>query len=40
MDQRPDGVMAFRIVDDLLAAGHIEAAKVAVRRALKVIAVE
>jgi hypothetical protein len=38
--QRPDAVMALRIVDELLAAGHIEAAKVAVRRALKAIAVE
>ncbi len=38
--QRPDAVMALRIVDELLAAGHIEAAKVAIRRALKAIAVE
>ena len=38
--QRPDAVMALRIVDELLAAGHVEAAKVAVRRALKAIAVE
>ncbi|MBQ0819096.1 hypothetical protein HPT29_026640 (plasmid) [Microvirga terrae] len=38
--QRPDAVMALRIVDELLAAGHVEAARVAVRRALKVIAVE
>jgi hypothetical protein len=38
--QRPDAVMALRIVDELLAAGHIEAAKFAVRRALKAIAVE
>jgi hypothetical protein len=38
--QRPDAVMALRIVDELLAAGHIEAAKVAVRRALKAIAIE
>jgi hypothetical protein len=38
--QRPDAVMALRIVDELLTAGHIEAAKVAVRRALKAIAVE
>jgi hypothetical protein len=38
--QRPDAVMALRIVDELLAAGHIEAARVAVRRALKAIAVE
>ena len=38
--QRHDAVMALRIVDELLAAGHIEAAKVAVRRALKAIAVE
>jgi len=39
-ERRPDAVMALRIVDELLAAGHIEAAKVAVRRALKAIAVE
>jgi hypothetical protein len=38
--QRPDAVMALRIVDGLLAEGHIEAARVAVRRALKAIAVE
>jgi hypothetical protein len=38
--QRPDAVMALRIVDELLAAGHVEAARVAVRRALKAIAVE
>jgi hypothetical protein len=38
--QRPDAVMALRIVDELLAGGHIEAARVAVRRALKAIAVE
>jgi hypothetical protein len=37
--QRPDAVMALRIVDELLAGGHIEAARVAVRRALKAIAV-
>ena len=39
-ERRPDAVMALRIVDELLAAGHVEAAKVAVRRALKAIAVE
>ncbi|WP_114947805.1 hypothetical protein [Microvirga calopogonii] len=38
--QRPDAVMALRIVDELLTAGHVEAARVAVRRALKAIAVE
>lgn len=38
--QRPDAVMALRIVDELLAAGHVEAARLAVRRALKAIAVE
>jgi hypothetical protein len=38
--QRPDAVMALRIVDELLAAGHVDAARVAVRRALKAIAVE
>jgi hypothetical protein len=38
--QRPDAVMALRIVDELLAAGHVESARVAVRRALKAIAVE
>lgn len=38
--QRPDAVMALRIVDELLAGGHVEAARLAVRRALKAIAVE
>lgn len=38
--QRPDAVMALRIVDELLAGGHVEAARVAVRRALKAIAIE
>jgi hypothetical protein len=38
--RRPDAVMALRIVDELLAAGHIEAAKVAIRRTCKAIAVE
>ena len=37
--KRPDAIMALRIVDELLAAGHIEAARLAVRRALKSIAV-
>jgi hypothetical protein len=32
--------MALRIVDELLAGGHVEAARFAVRRALKAIAVE
>jgi hypothetical protein len=40
MTQRPDAVMVLRILDELLSAGHVEAAKVAVRRALKAIAVE
>jgi hypothetical protein len=38
--QRPDAVMALRIVDELLAGGHVEAARIAVRRALRAIAVE
>ncbi|MBJ6127522.1 hypothetical protein [Microvirga splendida] len=38
--QCPDAVMALRIVDELLARGHVEAARIAVRRALKAIAVE
>ena len=38
--QRPDAVMALRIIDELLSTGHVEAARVAVRRALKAIAVE
>ncbi len=37
--QRPDALMALRIVDELLTAGHVEAARIAVRRALKAIAV-
>jgi hypothetical protein len=37
--QRPDAVMALRIVDELLSGGHIDAARLAVRRALKTIAV-
>ncbi|PVE20736.1 hypothetical protein DC522_30490 [Microvirga sp. KLBC 81] len=36
--ERPDAVMALRIVDELLAEGHIDAARLAVRRALKAIA--
>ena len=32
--------MALRIVDELLAIGYVEASRVAVRRALKAIAVE
>ncbi|WP_114773084.1 hypothetical protein [Microvirga subterranea] len=35
--QRPDAVMTLKIVDDLLAAGHIDAARMAVKRALKEI---
>jgi AraC-like DNA-binding protein len=38
--QRPDAVMALRIVDELLAGGHVEAARLAVRRALKAVAIE
>lgn len=38
--QRPDAVMALRIVEELLASGHVDAARIAVRRALKAIAVE
>jgi hypothetical protein len=38
--QRPDAVMALRIVDELLAGGNVEAARVAVRRALKAIAID
>ena len=37
--QRPDAVMALRIVDELLTGGHVEAARVAVKRALKAIAI-
>ena len=40
MAQRPDAVMALRILDELLSGGVGEAAKVAVRRALKAVAVE
>lgn len=36
--ERPDAVMALRIVDELLAEGHVDAARLAVRRALKAIA--
>lgn len=35
--QRPDAVMTLKIVDDLLAAGHVDAARMAVKRALKEI---
>lgn len=38
--QRPDAVMALRIIDELLASGHVDAARVAVKRALKAIAVD
>jgi AraC-like DNA-binding protein len=38
--QRPDAVMALRIVDELLAEGHIDAARMAVKRALKEIQAE
>jgi len=39
-NQRPDAVMALRIVEELLAAGHVDAARIAVRRALKAIALD
>ena len=35
--QRPDAVMTLKIVEELLTGGHIEAARLAVRRALKEI---
>ncbi len=38
--QRPDAIMVLRIVEELLASGHVDAAQIAVRRALKAIAVE
>jgi hypothetical protein len=38
--QRPDAVMALRIVDELLAGGHVDAARIAVTRALKEIQAE
>jgi hypothetical protein len=38
--ERPDAVMALRIIDELLTGGHVEAARVAVRRALKSIALD
>lgn len=38
--QRPDAVMALRIVEELLAGGHVDAARIAVRRALKAIALD
>ena len=38
--QRPDAVMTLKIVDDLLAAGHVDAARMAVKRALKEIQTE
>jgi hypothetical protein len=38
--QRPDAVMTLKIVDELLAGGHFEAARIAVKRALKAIEAE
>ena len=38
--ERPDAIMALRIVDELLAGGHVDAARLAVRRALKTIATQ
>ena len=35
--ERPDAVMTLKIVDELLAAGHMNAARLAVKRALKEI---
>ena len=35
--QRHDAVMTLKIVDELLAAGHIDAARLAVKRGLKEI---
>ena len=35
--QRPDAVMTLKIVEELLTGGHIDAARLAVRRALKEI---
>jgi hypothetical protein len=35
--QRPDAVMTLKIVEELLTGGHIEAARLAVRRALNEI---
>jgi hypothetical protein len=40
LTQRPDAVMTLKIVDDLLAAGHVDAARMAVKRALKEIQTE
>jgi hypothetical protein len=37
--QRPDAVMTLRIIDELLAVGHVEVARVAVRRALRAITI-
>ena len=38
--QRPDAVMTLKIVEELLAGGHFEAARIAVKRALKEIQAE
>jgi N-acetyl-beta-hexosaminidase len=38
--QRPDAVMTLKIVDELLMTGHVDAAHLAVRRALKEIQAE
>jgi hypothetical protein len=35
--QRPDAVMTLKIVDELLASGHVDAAHLTVKRALKEI---
>jgi transcriptional regulator with XRE-family HTH domain len=35
--QRPDAVMTLKIVEELLTGGHIESARLAVKRALKEI---
>jgi hypothetical protein len=38
--QRPDAVMTLKIVEELLAGGHFEAARLAVKRALNEIQAE
>jgi hypothetical protein len=38
--ERPDAVMVLKIVDELLAGGHVDAAHIAVKRALKEIKAE
>ena len=38
--ERPDAVMTLKIVEELLTGGHIESARLAVKRALKEIQAE